>query len=62
MVSLFQALVLLLFNNSDELSLEELRTFTNIEVKLTNCSFDLCYMVSQYELPVVIIDKILEDL
>jgi hypothetical protein len=35
MVSLFQALVLLLFNNSDELSLEELRTFTNIEVKLT---------------------------
>jgi len=31
MVSLFQALVLLLFNNADELSLEELRTFTNIE-------------------------------
>lgn len=31
MVSLFQALVLLLFNSSDELSLEELRTFTNIE-------------------------------
>jgi hypothetical protein len=34
MVSLFQALVLLLFNNADELSLEELRTFTNIEVML----------------------------
>jgi cullin-4 len=40
MVSLFQALVLLLFNNSDELSLEELRTFTNIEVLLTSCSLD----------------------
>lgn len=38
MVSLFQALVLLLFNNSDELSLEELRTFTNIEVLLTSFS------------------------
>lgn len=41
MVSLFQALVLLLFNNSDELSLEELRTFTNIEVMLITGRFIL---------------------
>jgi hypothetical protein len=34
MVSLFQALVLLLFNNADELSLEEVKTFTNIEVNV----------------------------
>jgi len=39
MVSLFQALVLLLFNNADELSLEELRTFTNIEVMLITWLF-----------------------
>jgi hypothetical protein len=41
MVSLFQALVLLLFNNADELSLEELRTFTNIEVMLITGRFIL---------------------
>jgi hypothetical protein len=48
MVSLFQALVLLLFNNSDELSLEELRTFTNIEVVLINCSFSLICVICAY--------------
>lgn len=31
-VSLFQGLVLLLFNESEELSLEEIKTGTNIEV------------------------------
>lgn len=31
-VSLFQALVLLLFNDSEQLSLEEVKTGTNIEV------------------------------
>lgn len=35
-VSLFQALVLLLFNESEELSYDEVKTATNIEVSLQN--------------------------
>jgi hypothetical protein len=46
MVSLFQALVLLLFNNADELSLEELRTFTNIEVILVTRWFSFVNTVT----------------
>lgn len=33
-VSLFQALVLLLFNDGDNLSFEDIKTTTNIEVNL----------------------------
>jgi hypothetical protein len=54
-VSLFQALVLLLFNSSDELSLEELRTFTNIEVMVHQLFIWL--IVIQYQLPVLFINN-----
>jgi hypothetical protein len=38
-VSLFQALVLLKFNRCDEITFDELKAATNVEVKLQLCGF-----------------------